>query len=72
MVVVEVLAKNPAHVSRIEHDDVIQTIPAYGTDYAFDKWILPRRARRCKHLVNTQAFDSLLDSFAVDGIVISQ
>lgn len=26
-------------MSLIEHDDVIQTSPAYGTDYAFDKGI---------------------------------
>jgi hypothetical protein len=39
VVVAEVLPKDPAQVSLIEHDDVIQTLPAYGTDYAFDKGI---------------------------------
>jgi hypothetical protein len=39
MVVVEVLAKDPAQVSLIEHDDVIQTLSANGNDHAFDKWI---------------------------------
>jgi hypothetical protein len=48
MVVAEVFAKDPAQVSLIEHDDVVQTIPAYGTDDTFDKWILPGRTRRAK------------------------
>jgi hypothetical protein len=31
LVVDEVLPKNPAEVALVEHDHVIQTIPAYGT-----------------------------------------
>ena len=42
MVIVEVLAKDPTQVPLIQYDDVIQTIPANGTDHAFDEWILPR------------------------------
>jgi hypothetical protein len=42
MVVTEIFTKDPAQVLLIEHDDVIQTIPPYGTDHAFDEWILPR------------------------------
>jgi hypothetical protein len=72
MVVADVFAKDPAQVFAIEHDDVIQTIPAYGTAYAFDKWILPRRARRCKHLVDTQALDPLLHSVTIDEIKVMQ
>ena len=72
MVVAEVFAKDPAQVSLIEHDDVVQTIPAYGTDDTFDKWILPRRTRRAKRILYRQALDTLSDSFAVDGIAISQ
>ena len=49
MVVGEVLAKDAAQVSLIELDDVIQTIPANGTDHAFDERILPRRSGRCSH-----------------------
>ena len=72
MVATKVLAKDPSQVSLIEHDDVIQTIPAYGTDDTFDKWILPRRTMRAKRILYRQALDTLLDSFAVDGIAISQ
>jgi hypothetical protein len=72
MVVADVFAKDPAQVFAIEHDDVIQTIPAYGTAYAFDKWILPRRARRCKHLVYAQALDPSLHSVPIDAIAVTQ
>jgi hypothetical protein len=72
MVIREVLAEDPALVSLIEHDDVIQTIPAYGTDNAFDKWSLPRRARRCKHLLDTQALDPSLHSVTIDEIKVMQ
>ena len=72
MVVAEVFAKDPVQVSLIEHDDVVQTIPANGTNHAFHEWILPRRTRRCKHILDSQALDPSLDSFSIDGIAISQ
>jgi hypothetical protein len=72
VVVTELLPKDPAPVSLIEHDDVIQTIPTYGTDNAFDKWILPRRARRCRYLLDTQALDPSLHSVTIDEIKVMQ
>jgi hypothetical protein len=42
MVVAAVFTKDPAQVPLVEHYHVIQTIPPYGTDHAFDEWILPR------------------------------
>jgi hypothetical protein len=59
-------------VSLIEHDDVIQTVPAYVTDNAFDKWILPRRARRRKHLLDTQALDPSLNSVTIVATAVTQ
>ena len=72
MVVAEVFTKDPAQVSLIEHDDVIQTIPAYGTDHAFDEWILPRRSARCYHLLDTQALDPSSHSVTIDAIAVTQ
>ena len=72
MVVAQVLAKDPAQVSLIEHDDVIQTISARGTDHAFNEWDLPRRTRRCKHILYRQVLEPSWDSFSIDGIPISQ
>ena len=40
MIIVNVLAKDPVQVLLIEYDDMIQTIPADGSDYAFDIRIL--------------------------------
>mgnify|MGYP001819726022 CR=1 FL=1 len=71
MVVTEIFTKDPAQVSLIEHDDVIQTIPANGTDQAFDEWVLPRRTRRCKHILYSQAFDPSLDSVTIDAIAVT-
>lgn len=42
MVVAEVLAKEPAQMSLIEHYDVIQTVPANGTGHAFNERTLPK------------------------------
>jgi hypothetical protein len=55
-------------VSLIEHDDVIQTIPANGTDHAFDERILPRRLWRCNHFLDSQALDPSLRGVAIDAI----
>ena len=71
-VVAEVLAKDPAQVSLIEHDDVIQTIPANRTDHAFDERILPRRSGRCNHFLDSQALDPSLHGVTIDAISLPQ
>jgi hypothetical protein len=72
MVVAEILPRDPTQVPLIEHDDVIQTIPAYGTEHAFDEWILPRRTRRCKHILYSQALDPSLHSVTMEAIAVTQ
>ena len=71
-IVAAVFTKDPAQVSLIEHDDVIQTVPANGTDHAFDEWILPRRSARCYHLLDTQALDPSSHSVTIDAIAVTQ
>jgi hypothetical protein len=50
-------ANDSAQVSLIEYDDEIQTIPKNRADHSFDESILPMRAARCNHLLDTQALD---------------
>jgi len=71
-VVAAVFIKYPAQVSLIEHDNVIQTVPANGTDHAFDEWILPRRSARCCHLFDTKALDPSSHSVTIDASAVTQ
>jgi hypothetical protein len=50
----EILTKDPTQVSLIQHDHVINTVPAYGTDHAFDELVRPRRVRSCKFILYSQ------------------
>jgi len=59
-------------MSLIEDDDVIQTIPANGTDHAFDEWILPGRSARRYHLLDTQTLDPSSHSVTIDAIAVTQ
>jgi len=54
MIVADVLAKDPAQVALIEHDDAIQTIPADGTDHAFDERTFLRQSTRYNYLLDSR------------------
>ena len=56
----------------MKNDDVIQTIPAYGSNQAFNKRTLPRGARRSDDFLDAQAFDPPMYGFAVDAISVPQ
>jgi len=72
MVIIEILAKNPALVCFVENDYMIQTISANGTDQTFNKRILPRRSRGCDNILDTQTLDPSLDGLNIDAITVSQ
>jgi len=56
----------------IENDDVIQTIPADGTDQALNERILPRRARHGDNRFYTEGLDPSLNGFTINAISVPQ
>ena len=56
----------------VQDDDMIEALTAYGADQAFDIGILPGRARGDAHLVDTEAFHTAPESFAVDVVTVTQ
>jgi len=55
----------------VKNDDMIQAIPADGSDPAFNERILPRRARCCEDILNAQILDPSSDDLTVDAISVS-
>ena len=70
MVVAEVLAKDSAQVSLIQHDNLFQTVPSDGTDQAFDERIFPRRARCSDDFLDSQTLAPSLHRCTVGAISI--
>ena len=56
----------------VENNDVVQKIPAYGSDNSFNEGILPWRARRCDNFLDTKALDPSSDSLTINSIPITQ
>src|SRR5437870_3483221 len=55
-----------------EHDDVIQTLAAKGTNEPFDIRPLPGRSRRRKHLFDAHRFYLIDEVLPEDSIPIAQ
>jgi hypothetical protein len=70
MVAAEALAKDPANVSLIEHDNVIQAVQPDGADPAFDERILPKRARCSDGFLDSQTVDPSLYCSAVAAMYL--
>ena len=61
MVIAEIFAKGSAKVPLIENNDVIQTIPAYGSDNSCNEGVLLWPARHRDKLLDTQALHRWLE-----------
>jgi hypothetical protein len=59
-------------MSFIEDYDVIEKFSAKAINHAFNISVLPRRSRRRDDLLDTQAFEPLLNAFTINGIAVSQ
>lgn len=72
VIIGEVQTQQALEVRRVEHDEVIEALAADGPDQAFDVRILPGRARGDAHLVDTEAFHTAPESFAVYIVTVTQ
>jgi hypothetical protein len=72
VVVADVGAKRVSKRLFIEYEDVVQALPADGTDHAFHVCVLPRRSWRTEDLFDVHDFNLLAELVSVDPIAISQ
>ena len=55
----------------VQHDHVVQTLPAYGADDAFAVRVLPGRRACDEDFLDSHAFHAVLEVVAVDAIAIA-
>ena len=71
MIIDSVRRQDAPQMPLTEHDDVVETLPADGTDHALGVWILPRARRTRNDFVDAHAGHSASKFVTVDGIAIS-
>src|ERR1017187_2008844 len=54
-----------------EDDDVVETLPPYGSHEAFSIWILPRRPRCREDLLDAEALDATAELVAEDAVAVA-
>ncbi len=72
VIVGHIRANDPFEVTRVHHDDMVETLATDGADEPLDIGRLPGRARCDAHFINTEAAHTAPESFAVDGIAVAQ
>jgi len=72
MIIGKVGSEEPLEVRFVQDDDVIEALPAYGADQAFDIGILPGRARGGEYLFDTEAAHTATKPDVVDAVAIAQ
>jgi hypothetical protein len=71
VIILKILGQDSVQMPFVQHDRMVQTLPAYGADHAFAVRILPGKRRRNEDLLDAHAFDSLLEVVCVDAIAIT-
>src|SRR5450631_420650 len=71
VVVGEIGFQNPAEMALTEDDDVVETLPPYGSHEAFGIWILPRRPRCGEDLLDAEALDATAELVAENAVAVA-
>lgn len=72
VIIGKVGSQEPREMAFVQNDDVIEALPAYGADQAFDIGILPGRARGGEYLFDTEAAHTATKPDVVDAVAIAQ
>src|SRR5215831_7992417 len=72
VIVRKIRSQDSAQRTFVEHDHMIQALPAYGTNHALDVGSLPRRPRSRKHFPDLHASDLLSEVGTEDLVVVTQ
>ena len=70
-VVGEIGFQNPTEMALTEDDDVVETLPPYGSHEAFSIRILPRRPRCREDLLDVEALDATAELVAEDAVAVA-
>src|ERR1017187_2669910 len=71
VVVGEIGFQNPTEMALTEDDDVVETLPPYGSHEAFSIWILPRRPRCREDFLDAEALDATAELVAEDAVAVA-
>ncbi len=71
VIVVEVIREDAVQVFFIQHDEMVETLAAYGADNPFAVRILPGRAWCDQDFFDAHALDTLREVVAVDAVAIT-
>jgi hypothetical protein len=71
VIILKILGQDSVQMSFAEHDHMIQTIPAYGTDDSFAIRVLPGGPGCNQDFLDAHAFHAFLEVVAVDAIAIA-
>ena len=55
----------------VHDDDVVEKFSAKASNHVLDTGVLPRRSRRRDGLLDTEAFEPLVNAIAIDPIAVS-
>ena len=72
MAVGKVGLQDSVQVLLTEDNDVIEAFSPYRSHKPFGVEILPRRSRRCEHLLNAHAIDTTVELFTVDTVAVAE
>ena len=71
VVVLQVGSQHPFQMCLTQHDHVVRTLSAQGTDHPFAIGILPGSVRCDQNFIDPHAFHAVLEIVAVDVVAIA-
>src|SRR5450631_623709 len=71
VVVGEIGFQDPMEMAFTEDDDMVETLPPYGSHEAFSVRILPRRPRCGKNFFDAEALDATTELFAENAVAVA-
>ena len=71
MVILGISGQNAMQMGFIQHDDMVEALPAYRADDALAIWRLPGRTWCDGNFFDSHAFHAILEIVAVDAVAIT-
>lgn len=71
VIIVKVARDDVPEVGCVEHDHMVQTVAADGSDQAFDEGVLPGRLRSNKDFFGSQVVSAAPETVAVTAVAIA-
>jgi hypothetical protein len=72
VIVVQVARDDSPEMGFVNHDEVVQTVPADRSDHALHEWILPRALRRDEHFLDSYSAHAASEGISIGAIPIAE